>query len=103
VVISRSPRWLSFDQLDDGMRIEAPRAQIETDGQRRGMCPEIRIVDQAFEQTDGEIVDRFPAQIFQNAQGGGFPRAQHACHQHDALTLALGGTGEQMQSRRTCR
>ena len=80
---------------NDALRIEAAGARIEADGKRIALIAAAFVPgagrggDEAGEQADREIVDRFPTQILQRAQGGRLTRTQQAGDQQDAGGLLV--------------
>ncbi len=77
----------------DGVRgIEPPGARIEADRHGRARIDPRRAVlgfEQAVEQADGEVVDRFPAHVLQGAQCGGLARTEQAGDEENALGRRL--------------
>ena len=69
------------------MLIEAARARVEADGERRAQVGGLGLgaVDQPLEQPDREVVDRFPAEILEHAQRRGLARAEQPGNEQDAL------------------
>ncbi len=74
---------------DDRFGYEAPRPRIDPDRERGVRL--VRLIEQARQQADGEIVDRFPSQIFQHAQRDAFAGPGHAGNDHDALAVRAVG------------
>src|SRR5690606_15812919 len=66
---------------------EAARAAVEAYCERMLLWI---VPDQAREEADREVVERFPAKVFQLAKRGGLAGSEHPGDQHDTLPLVYG-------------
>ncbi len=75
---------------------EVARAAVEADRQRLAGGV---VADQAVEQADREVVERFPAEVLERAQRGGLAGTEHAGDEQDALPFV----GDSTPSPALCR